>query len=251
MCRPRAQTPPSAKVSFNTHPNKPLAHLPPSKREQLLAQLRHKDEVIDTLLRQIHNPAMLTPLTFANTPSRLPTSQNPTQTRESIMAWVESASTAKRSQRASSPGNSEHGSASSSAFKEHRGYGADDDSDEDDDDEPATRDRVSPLPSPSTGPPRRGQQVRKPSSPRLHALPPPSAPIGLLADLALTNNKERRSADAMIAEADDEDAVGPANGTYFKPGTFFLYAVIALYTDYSWQGLLRTTIYAASSLNGS
>lgn len=69
---------------------------------------------------------MPTPLGLANTPKRLANFQNPVQTGESTMTWVEAASNAKRSQR-ELPDLSKHGSIDSNAFKEYGDYEADDD----------------------------------------------------------------------------------------------------------------------------
>ncbi|KAG2097934.1 uncharacterized protein F5147DRAFT_714479 [Suillus discolor] len=38
----------------------------PNKREYLLAQIRHKDQIIESLLKQLHNPYLATPLSVAS-----------------------------------------------------------------------------------------------------------------------------------------------------------------------------------------
>ena len=63
-------------------------------------------------------------------------------------------------------------------------------------------------------------QQRKQSSLKLHALPPHSAPLGLMAELALDSDRERRESHIAHepAYADARNEVGPANETYFNPG---------------------------------
>ncbi|KAJ6479456.1 hypothetical protein C8R47DRAFT_983369, partial [Mycena vitilis] len=58
----------------------------PVKREYLLAQLRHKDAIIESLLKQLHNPYLATPLSIES--YRMATSPSDT-TNRNILTWLD------------------------------------------------------------------------------------------------------------------------------------------------------------------
>ncbi|KAJ7711995.1 hypothetical protein B0H16DRAFT_1744612 [Mycena metata] len=59
---------------------------PSSKREYLLAQIRQKDAIIESLLKQLHNPYIATPLSIAS--YRMATSPSDS-TNHNILAWLD------------------------------------------------------------------------------------------------------------------------------------------------------------------
>ncbi|CAE6462358.1 unnamed protein product [Rhizoctonia solani] len=63
----------------------------PSQRELLMREIASRDQLIDSLLRQIHNPGMCTPI---NWPPTVPVPQQPTNTDrpldQDVVAWIES-----------------------------------------------------------------------------------------------------------------------------------------------------------------
>ncbi|KAJ3485890.1 hypothetical protein NLJ89_g11859 [Agrocybe chaxingu] len=57
-----------------------------SKREYLLAQIRQKDAIIESLLKQLHNPYLATPLSIAS--YRMATSPSD-QNNRNVLAWLD------------------------------------------------------------------------------------------------------------------------------------------------------------------
>ncbi|KAJ7725205.1 fungal-specific transcription factor domain-containing protein [Mycena metata] len=218
--------PPSPSSSPPSSPASSSSDLPfvsaSSKREYLLAQIRQKDAIIESLLKQLHNPYIATPLSIAS--YRMATSPSDS-TNHNILAWLDrlqasvransndtptatnfassaaaSLSTAKNapSAKSASFNNSTNPNfASNPAFEEsdESEGGNEGDGDEDDDDETA----------------------------ELNALPDASVPLGLIANLSLSNSRrERRNGEALTREDEldelDDDNVGVANAAYFMPG---------------------------------
>ncbi|KAF8597278.1 hypothetical protein BDV93DRAFT_562453 [Ceratobasidium sp. AG-I] len=190
----------------------------PNKRELMMRELANKDQIIDSLLRQIHNPAMRTPIHL--TPS-MPVQQQSANTSDrppdkDVLAWIESI----RQNRPPTP----TGSIDTSLVHQ--------------------RAQSEPPPPPVTEPdedavsfggsasnvreqgeerPRTPAELRQDSAEldeTLHSIPSPAAPVGFIAKLALGANRAKRGSDAgMTGEAEEEDKwVGVGNMTYFEAG---------------------------------
>ncbi|KAG8694301.1 hypothetical protein FRC08_008576, partial [Ceratobasidium sp. 394] len=193
----------------------------PNKRELLMRELANKDQIIDSLLRQIHNPAMRTPI---NLPPNVPIPQQSPNAPErppdkDVLAWIESI----RQNRPPTP----TGSIDTGAVHHQRS-------------------QSEPLPPPpptepdedavsfggsashvrdqrTTDEPRTPVELRQDSADlddTLHSIPPAAAPVGFIAKLALSTNRAKRGSDAgMTGDAEEEDKwVGVGNMTYFEAG---------------------------------
>ncbi|KAG5643990.1 hypothetical protein DXG03_009280 [Asterophora parasitica] len=195
-----------------TSPSSSNSDLPPislriSKREYLLAQIRQKDAIIESLLKQLHNPYIATPMSIAS--YRMATSPSD-QNNKDILAWLD---------RLQSSVRAAGGKGGADAFKDLRGTAAvDDDSDgEETHGQPFL---TAPLDDDDTNTVG-GEESVAPVD-KLSSLPDSDAPLGLIANLSLSNTKPRPKKDANdIAAAEenlDDDDVGVANETYFMPG---------------------------------
>ncbi|KAL6303631.1 hypothetical protein BKA93DRAFT_853541 [Sparassis latifolia] len=177
-----------------------------SKREYLLAQIRQKDAMIEKLLRELHNPYTATPFSIAS--YRLAT--NPSdRNKESVIDWLD---------RLESSVQHSGKSKGLEAFTESRaGNDTGDDSEDEAED--------------GGGPPTvRGSVLgygtiddsTKEAHDQMQALPDVAVPIGLLANLAISNSpkdkKQKNSNQATEAEDPEDDDVGFANRRYFMPG---------------------------------
>lgn len=173
----------------------------PNKREYLLAQIRQKDAIIESLLKQVHNPYQATPLSIAS--YRMATSPSD-ESNTSILGWLDRLQSSVRD--AGSKGGPQ-------AFFNPRGDKIEELSDtEDEGGQEGDHDDISEPAS---------------SDPRLElTLPETYAPLGLIADLSLSNSKHSKKKppktlqDATVAAEEDynNDNVGVANDTYFMPG---------------------------------
>ncbi|RDX45931.1 hypothetical protein OH76DRAFT_1532078 [Lentinus brumalis] len=178
-----------------------------SKREYLLAQIRQKNAIIESLLKQIHNPYLATPMSIASyRMATSPTDQN----NQNVLAWLDRLQASVQAA----------GAARANAFKmDTRAEGASDDSDDDGPDGGAGE----PTERGSVGQPEDDEPL-KDAEDRPTALPNEAAPIGLLANLALDNNKNKRKkktpAKPKEGESSDDD-VGVACETFFDPGPAF------------------------------
>ncbi|KAG8879787.1 hypothetical protein FRB97_001393 [Tulasnella sp. 331] len=258
-----------------------------SKRDQLMNLVRQKDKLIDALLRQVHNPSKLHPISFVSpTPSieeqeKLNgTSQPPpppaaSTTAKDIYAWLATANTASTSgSKGDTLARLDSDAVDSSDEDEavaRSGVADLEDRDESVSDLGAvdnanltwfgakkedSPDRLEVNSSMSSGLPR-GRASSNPNSQassrrasaersKLHAIPLPTAPHGLFAELSLDartaevrenergrQRKLRASLStsslgsavdpAKLAEAEvlvnhDDEAVGPANKNYWRPG---------------------------------
>ncbi|KAF7366045.1 hypothetical protein MVEN_00480700 [Mycena venus] len=192
-----------------------------SKHEYLLAQIRQKNQIVESLLKQLHNPYIATPLSIAS--YRMATSPSDA-TSCTLLAWLDrlqasvragsgdisaanfassvsaSLSGAKRNPNFKSPSfnsTDPHLASNHPAFEE---------SDKDE-----------------TGNVGVGDEEEDGDA---SMLPDASAPLGLIANLSLMNSRsrERRGPRGQGAtweeELDDldDDNVGVANATYFMPG---------------------------------
>ncbi|KAG8996728.1 hypothetical protein FRB94_008065 [Tulasnella sp. JGI-2019a] len=256
-----------------------------SKRDQLMNLVRQKDKLIDALLRQVHNPAKLQPISFVSPspsvnsqekvngqPPPPPAASTPSK---DIYAWLATANTGAdgskingaarlESETFDSSDEDEAVARSGVADLEERDKGASDLGPVDSasashgqnwygakkEDSP---DRLEVNSSMSSGL-QRGRLNSNPNSQpssrrasaersKLHAIPLPTAPHGLFAELSLDartaevreNERGRQrklraslsssslgsAADpnkAAEVAANDDEAVGPANKNYWRPG---------------------------------
>ncbi|KAF8836497.1 hypothetical protein BDN67DRAFT_1014656 [Paxillus ammoniavirescens] len=181
------------------------SHEPPriSKREYLLAQIRHKDQIIESLLKQLHNPYVATPLSIDQFKLAISPSD---KDNIKIVDWMDRLQTSTKPPGQPSPERLE-------MLRELRDPGAgagnamDDSDDADDVDEETTEEEDA-------------ENVR-------NALPDAAVPIGLLANLSLDKDKEKvrgkgrqggGTGSSAVKPEDDDDNVGVANKEYFMPG---------------------------------
>lgn len=184
----------------------------PNKREYLLAQIRQKDAIIESLLKQLHNPYIATPMSIAS--YRMATSPSD-QNNRNILAWLDRLQSSVRN--AGGKGGPE-------AFKDLRSSRAA--SEEDSESEYKTRaQRYGLVPGSNTN--TDGENVDDEDATlvddKLSSLPDSHVPLGLIANLSLSNTKaksgKKDQKDVIAAEENlDDDDVGVANETYFMPG---------------------------------
>ncbi|KAK7047769.1 hypothetical protein VNI00_006097 [Paramarasmius palmivorus] len=191
---------------------------PFSKREYLLAQIRQKDAIIESLLKQLHNPYLATPLSIAS--YRMATSPSDSGNRN-VLAWLD---------RLQSSVQSAGGKVGSRAFKDARGDHSAVDDDDSEDDHLTHAQRFGLVPVNSDGPKEPGvnggdgDNSDDGDEKLQSSLPDSHVPLGLIANLSLSNNTKARNAkkegkEDLLDEADlDDDNVGVANDTYFMPG---------------------------------
>ncbi|KAH8109643.1 fungal-specific transcription factor domain-containing protein [Phellopilus nigrolimitatus] len=227
-----------------------------SKREYLLAQIRQKDAIIESLLKQLHNPYMATPLSIAA--YRMASSPSDTHGSRNVIQWLERLQQSAHNQ----PGaGSAPGTARALERRERRrlrrlgqGAGVEDgaeDSESDADAEElgaeggggdstmAGADDGGGLPGAPKADPEAAAQAVSETLRQCDSLPDDAVPIGLLANLSISNRAGRpataaahaaaraasregsaRAAGSAVGEsdADDDNNVGVANETYFMPG---------------------------------
>ncbi|KIY45806.1 hypothetical protein FISHEDRAFT_48653 [Fistulina hepatica ATCC 64428] len=191
---------------IDDHANGPFVA---SKREYLLAQIRQKDAIIESLLKQLHNPYIATPLSIAS--YRLATSPSDQQNRN-ILDWLD------RLQRSVNS----NGMAGDQAFRLDSRASQDDGDDSADDMSPSHTAVLSPAQAYGEF----GASSSDSDSDKIRsALPDVNVPLGLIASLSLSgargNNAKGGKVDiAGLLEEDDldDDNVGVANETYFMPG---------------------------------
>ncbi|KAJ7302054.1 hypothetical protein DFH08DRAFT_919001 [Mycena albidolilacea] len=220
-CSSPSSSPPSSPMSSSS--DLPFVSAS-SKREYLLAQIRQKDQIIESLLKQLHNPYIATPMSIAS--YRMATSPSDAQ-NHNILAWLDrlqasvrtdpgdisaanfassasaSLSGAKKAPKFKSPSfkSTNPNLASNPTFEDSEGEeeegGDEGEEEEDEDDADAS------------------------------VLPDASVPLGLIANLSLSNSRSRerrgaRGGESATREEDeddlDDDNVGVANAAYFEPG---------------------------------
>ncbi|KAK7028388.1 hypothetical protein R3P38DRAFT_3189883 [Favolaschia claudopus] len=215
-----SSSPPSSPASSNS--DLPFVS-ESSKREYLLAQIRQKDQIIESLLKQLHNPYIATPLSIAS--YRMATSPSDA-TNRNILAWLDrlQASVRASSSEFTAANFASSASASLSSAKKinynspnftstnRASDTAFDDSDEEDGDNDAGREEEDD-----------GEGEADAS-----VLPDASVPFGLIANLSLSNSRGRERRGAKNGEGGgnkedelddlDDDNVGVANAAYFEPG---------------------------------
>ncbi|KAF8264089.1 fungal-specific transcription factor domain-containing protein [Lactarius quietus] len=151
---------------------------PVSKREYLLAQMKQKDMIIESLLKQLHNPYLASPLSIEAYRMAMPSSDHQRQT---VIAWLDRLQSSVRSPPVRS-------GPAKNPFQFDTRAG---DSEESDDER--TQQQHAPL--------------------RL-------APIGLLANLAISTSKDDPVSEkkGKGGENADDDDVGVASKQFFMPG---------------------------------
>ncbi|RDB22039.1 Protein priB [Hypsizygus marmoreus] len=182
----------------------------PNKREYLLAQIRQKDAIIESLLKQLHNPYIATPMSIAS--YRMATSPSD-QNNRNILAWLD---------RLQSSVRTAGGKGGPSAFKDLRGTNPADDDDSDVEESHAQRYGLVPPPDDDDATVG-GDESAGQANDKLSSLPDSHVPLGLIANLSLSNNKAKHGKkdqkDIIASEENlDDDDVGVANETYFMPG---------------------------------
>ncbi|KAF9560574.1 hypothetical protein CPC08DRAFT_762610 [Agrocybe pediades] len=182
-----------------------------SKREYLLAQIRQKDTIIDSLLKQLHNPYIATPLSIAS--YRMATSPSD-HNNQNVLAWLDRLQSSVRDAGKKSPG----------AFLDIRGADGNEEDSEGENENKRIQDQFSKAAVMKTegndeadgeGP---LQDSEKPQS----SLPESHVPLGLIAALSLSSSKasmkKDQSKDPKLDDDLNDDNVGVANETYFMPG---------------------------------
>ncbi|KAG2018650.1 priB protein, variant 3 [Coprinopsis cinerea AmutBmut pab1-1] len=173
----------------------------PNKREYLLAQIRQKDAIIESLLKQLHNPYTATPLSIAS--YRMATSPSD-QNNRSILDWLDRLQSSVRD--------------TGSKGGPHTFLGARETIQEESDHEEETQGDQDQEGDSDSDTLSSDDKIRS-------SLPDAHVPLGLIANLSLSNSKTSKkkkdiSKDAVaIAEEDfNDDNVGVANEGYFMPG---------------------------------
>ncbi|KAI0084549.1 hypothetical protein BDY19DRAFT_970897 [Irpex rosettiformis] len=168
----------------------------PNKREYLLAQIRQKDAIIESLLKQLHNPYLATPLSIAS--YRMATSPSD-QNKQNILIWLDRLQDSVRTA---------GGSGGTNAFNLDSRNRAAADGEEESDSE--AEEVGEPTERGSVGTVKIEEEEKK-----MQLLPDTAVPLGLIADLSLNNTKKTS---AKGDDDNDDDNVGVANETYFVPG---------------------------------
>ncbi|KAH9024620.1 fungal-specific transcription factor domain-containing protein [Lactarius pseudohatsudake] len=162
----------------------------PNKREYLLAQMKQKDAIIESLLKQLHNPYLATPLSIEAYRMATPSSDHH---RDTVIAWLDRLQSSVRSPPVRS-------GPAKNPFKLDTHAGESEDSD----DEQTQQQHV---------PPRQAD---------IDAYADDAVPIGLLANLAISTSKDRPAVSAEKKGRDnaddDDDDVGVASRRFFMPG---------------------------------
>ncbi|KAG5352010.1 hypothetical protein C0989_004205 [Termitomyces sp. Mn162] len=187
---------PSSPASSNS--DLPYSFVAFSKREYLLAQIKQKDAIIESLLKQLHNPYIATPMSIAS--YRMATSPSD-QNNKNILEWLDRLQASVRSA---------GGKAGPNAFKDLRNTNIEDDDSDAEDIHESRFGLVVPTDdddSQTVG----GEDITA-TNDKLSSLPDSDTPLGLIANLSLSNNKSRGKKDAkeiVAAEEnlDDDDVV--------------------------------------------
>ncbi|KAH7322256.1 hypothetical protein B0J17DRAFT_684162 [Rhizoctonia solani] len=203
----------------------------PNKRELMMREIASKDQLIDSLLRQIHNPAMRTPINWPPTvPAPQQSANNDRPPDRDVLAWIESI----RQHKPPTPtGSIDAGSAHQAqvqvqaqapghirAVSEPLARPA---SEHPDDDAVSFGESASNVKDKDADRPRTPIELRQDSvelGETLHSIPDGTSPVGLIAKLSLRANRDKRGSDAgMTGDAEEEDKwVGVGNMTYFEAG---------------------------------
>ncbi|KAJ6632448.1 hypothetical protein B0H10DRAFT_1771021 [Mycena sp. CBHHK59/15] len=196
-----------------------------SKREYLLAQIRQKDAIIESLLKQLHNPYIATPLSIAS--YRMATSPSDA-TNRNILAWLDRLQASVRG----AGGSRGPGAFQLDARADGGGGGGGDDESGDEGTEGGYG--GGPGLGLGLGLGLGGIGIGKGGGEdedgdgdveTQSALPDATVPLGLIANLSLSSSKDklkgRGGAGKEAPDAGeelDDDNVGVANAAYFMPG---------------------------------
>ncbi|KAJ3986547.1 putative fungal-specific transcription factor [Lentinula detonsa] len=203
----------------------------PNKREYLLAQIRQKDMIIESLLKQLHNPYIATPLSIAS--YRMATSPSDS-TNNNVLAWLDRLRTSVQD----AGGKGGPGAFSDGRFSVNGGNAEDDDESDGGDHGRSSGRRLTQaqrfglVPVNGVGnddePGKEVEEGGGDDEAVQSSLPDSHVPLGLIANLSLSSNrkarlrKQRTDAKGLTEALDDEnlddDNVGVANATYFMPG---------------------------------
>ncbi|CAE6525117.1 unnamed protein product [Rhizoctonia solani] len=198
----------------------------PNKRELMMREIASKDQLIDSLLRQIHNPAMRTPINWPPTVPAPQQSTNPDRPPDrDVMAWIESIRQYKPpTPTGSIDAKSVHAPGHTRAASEPIASSSNDHPDEDDavsfgESASNVKDKDGASARPIT-PTAELRQDSAEIDGRLHSIPDGTSPVGLIAKLSLRANRDKRGSDAgNTGDAEEEDKwVGVGNMTYFEAG---------------------------------
>jgi len=172
--------------------------IPANKREYLLAQLKQKDAIIESLLKQIHNPYQATPVSIAS--YQMATSPSDSSNRD-ILEWL---------RRLKSSVKTVNGKITTSPFMSRPSQAEEEDSDPGDSSYAAQL-----IPGDENDDDDKDDD-------RYSALPDAHVPIGLLADLMLDGTKKEKKGKKGKGKENEDDLndvdVGVANKTFFMPG---------------------------------
>ncbi|TDL16780.1 hypothetical protein BD410DRAFT_807837 [Rickenella mellea] len=198
---------------------------PYSKREYLLAQIRQKDAIIESLLKQLHNPYLATPMSIAA--YRMASSPSDTSGSRNVLQWLE------RLQRSiHAPPHANNPRAWNLESRGRAGPGGDDDSESvsspaDPTEREREREDVNVVGDAGelSGV---GIKVEGEEGTVAETLcandsgVDDTVPLGLIAKLSLKNasTRSRAGSHSEILDDDgpDDDKVGLANEAYFMPG---------------------------------
>ncbi|THH32747.1 hypothetical protein EUX98_g1452 [Antrodiella citrinella] len=176
------------------------------KREYLLAQIRQKDAVIESLLKQLHNPYLATPLSVAS--YRMATSPSDKNNGD-VLAWLDRLEASVRT--AGKPGGAKAFGLGSRVHAGEADDHSDGESDRGDQQDPTEQGTV--VGEHQVG---EGAGEVNDASQLQQVAPDDSVPMGLIANLSL-NNPKKKHAKHDEEESEDDDDVGFANETYFQP----------------------------------
>ncbi|KAF8151772.1 fungal-specific transcription factor domain-containing protein [Crassisporium funariophilum] len=182
-----------------------------SKREYLLAQIRQKDAIIESLLKQLHNPYIATPLSIAS--YRMATSPSD-QNNRNVLAWLD---------RLQSSVRDAGKKAGPQVFLDLRNFeNHEEDSEESDSNQTHAQKYGLVAPKEEDNGAEEDDATRD-AEKLQSSLPDSHVPLGLIANLSLDNNKAKRKKDHTKEGTPNEedlndDNVGVANETYFMPG---------------------------------
>ncbi|CAE7147292.1 unnamed protein product, partial [Rhizoctonia solani] len=192
----------------------------PNKRELMMREIASKDQLIDSLLRQIHNPAMRTPINWPPTVPAPQQSTNPDRPPDrDVVAWIESIRQYKPPTPTGSIDATSNNPGHTRAASEPIAIPS---NDHPDDDAVSFGESASNVKD-RDGRPHTPAELRQDSAEiddKLHSIPDGTSPVGLIAKLSLRANRDKRGSDAgMTGDAEEEDKwVGVGNMTYFEAG---------------------------------
>lgn len=181
----------------------------PNKREYLLAQMKQKDTIIESLLKQLHNPYLATPLSIEAYRMATPSSDHHRQT---VIGWLDRLQSSVRSPPVRS-------GLAKNPFQLDTHAG---ESEESDDEQTQQQQHAQPRRA-SSGSDDSPVSPNTLVEPDIDAYADDAVPIGLLANLAISRTNDGPAVSAEKkgrenADDDDDDDVGVASRQFFMPG---------------------------------